>query len=107
MIRRRLRVKLLENRTVIVTGAGQGIGRALAKGLAAEGARVVIAELNGENGKQVQKDIEAAGGIAMAVRTDVSQEDSVNAMVAETLRAFKNVDVLDRKSTRLNSSHSQ
>src|SRR5688572_23341747 len=94
MIRRRLRVKLLENRTVIVTGAGQGIGRALAKGLAAEGARVVIAELNGENGKQVQKDIEAAGGIAMAVRTDVSQEDSVNAMVAETLRAFKNVDVL-------------
>jgi NAD(P)-dependent dehydrogenase (short-subunit alcohol dehydrogenase family) len=82
-------VKLLENRTVIVTGAGQGIGRALAKGLAAEGARVVIAELNGENGKQVQKDIEAAGGIALAVRTDVSTEDSVNAMVAETLRGSK------------------
>jgi 3-oxoacyl-[acyl-carrier protein] reductase len=87
-------VKLLENRTVIVTGAGQGIGRAVAKGLAAEGARVVIAELNGENGKQVQKDIEAAGGIALAVRTDVSEEDSVNAMVAETLRSFKNIDVL-------------
>ena len=50
---------------MIVTGAGQGIGRALAKGLAAEGARVVIAELNGENGKRVQKDIEAAGGMAL------------------------------------------
>jgi 3-oxoacyl-[acyl-carrier protein] reductase len=87
-------VKLLENSTAIVTGAGQGIGRALAKGLAAEGARVVIAELNSENAVRVQKEIETAGGIALAVRTDVSEEDSVNAMVADTLNKFKNIDVL-------------
>jgi 3-oxoacyl-[acyl-carrier protein] reductase len=87
-------VKLLENKVAIVTGAGQGIGRALAKGLAAEGAKVVVAELHGENGARVAKDIEAAGGIALAVRTDVSSEASVNAMIAAAFEAFHTIDVL-------------
>lgn len=87
-------MKLLEDKTAIVTGAGQGIGRAVAKGLAQQGVNVVIAELNRDNGARVAKDIEAAGGIALAVPTDVSKEESVNAMVSETLRAFKNIDIL-------------
>src|SRR5690242_22037 len=87
-------VKLLANKTAIVTGAGQGIGRAVAKGLAEQGASVVIAELNGENGDRVAKDIAAAGGAALSVQTDVSQEESVEAMVKEAQRTFKEVHIL-------------
>ena len=87
-------MKLLANKTAIVTGAGQGIGRAVAKGLAEQGASVVVAELNGENGARVAKDIEAAGGAALAVQTDVSKEESVEAMVKEAQRAFKEVHIL-------------
>lgn len=87
-------MKLLEGRCAIVTGAGQGIGRAMAKGLAEQGAKVVVAELIGENGKQAVKEIETAGGTALAIQTDVSQEDSVNKMVEETLRTFQRIDIL-------------
>ena len=64
-------MKLLEGKSAIITGAGQGIGRAVAKGLAAEGARVVVAELNAENGARVAGDIEAAGNVALAITCDV------------------------------------
>ncbi|HEY7165301.1 MAG TPA: SDR family NAD(P)-dependent oxidoreductase [Candidatus Binatia bacterium] len=87
-------MKLLEGKSAIVTGSGQGIGRAVAKGLAAEGAKVVIAELNAENGARVARDIETAGNIALAIATDVSNQASVENMVAETLRAFGTVDIL-------------
>src|ERR1051325_656089 len=87
-------MKLLEGKVAIVTGAGQGIGRAVAKGLAAEGAKVVIAELNAENGMRVAGDIERAGNTAIAVSTDVSDEASVANLVAETLRAFGTIDIL-------------
>jgi NAD(P)-dependent dehydrogenase (short-subunit alcohol dehydrogenase family) len=87
-------VKLLANKTAIVTGAGQGIGRAIAKGLAEQGASVVVAELNGENGARVARDIEAAGGAALAVQTDVSKEESIDAMVKEAQRVFKEVHIL-------------
>ena len=85
---------MFEGKCAIVTGAGQGIGRAVAKGLAEQGANVVVAELNEANGSRVAEEINKAGGKSLAVATDVSSEESVNAMVAETLRALTHVDIL-------------
>ncbi|MCP6198928.1 SDR family NAD(P)-dependent oxidoreductase, partial [Klebsiella pneumoniae] len=70
-----------ENKVAVVTGAAQGIGEAYAKALAAEGAKVVVADLNTEAGEQVAKQVEADGGTAMFVRTDVSSHESAAAMV--------------------------
>jgi NAD(P)-dependent dehydrogenase (short-subunit alcohol dehydrogenase family) len=84
----------LKERIAIVTGAGQGIGRALAMGLAREGAKIVIAEINAKNAMAVKKEIEAGGGSAVALPTDVSDESSVQAMVADSLRQFGSIDIL-------------
>ena len=72
----------LQQRRVIVTGAGRGLGEAMAHALAAEGAAVVVAELVPERGEQVVRDIRAAGDVAEFVQTDVSDESSVAALAA-------------------------
>ena len=84
----------LEKRVAVVTGAGSGIGRASAAEFAKEGARVVVADINLAGALETVKHIEAAGGQALAVETDVSQPESVQKLVAETLRAFSQVHVL-------------
>jgi NAD(P)-dependent dehydrogenase (short-subunit alcohol dehydrogenase family) len=84
----------LKERIAIVTGAGQGIGRALAMGLAREGAKVVIADIDANNATAVKEEIETGGGTAVALRTDVSDESSVQDMVADSLRQFGGVDIL-------------
>ncbi|MEU4313129.1 glucose 1-dehydrogenase [Nocardia sp. NPDC024068] len=83
-----------EQRTVIITGAGQGIGRRYALEFAADGDAVVIADLNGEKAAAVQAEVEAAGGTALAVTTDVADKGSVDAMVAAAVAKFGTVDVL-------------
>lgn len=82
------------DKVAVVTGAGQGIGEAYAKALAAEGASVVVAELNAEQGQRVTAEIEAAGGRALFVATDVSDEQSCVAMGEAATEAFGGVDHL-------------
>lgn len=78
----------LKDRTVIVTGAGSGIGRGIAELLAADGARVVIAEIHEENGAAVAEAIRRQGGVAEFIQTDVASEASVNAMVSGAVAHF-------------------
>ena len=84
----------LQDQVAIVTGGGKGIGLHYARGLAAEGASVVIAEIDGAAAEAAASELETAGGRALAVTTDVSDETSVKAMVEQTLRTFQRVDVL-------------
>lgn len=84
----------VQGRVVMITGAGQGIGRTYAHEFARAGARVAIAELNPDNAERVAREITAEGGRAIAVPTDVGSQDSVRAAVAKTTAALGPVEVL-------------
>jgi len=84
----------LENSSVVVTGAGSGIGRAAALRFAAEGARVVVADIDGVRADAVVQEIEAAGGTAVAVTGDLSHETVVDRVVATAVDRFGGLDVL-------------
>jgi NAD(P)-dependent dehydrogenase (short-subunit alcohol dehydrogenase family) len=79
---------MLDGKVGIVTGAGSGIGRATAQRMAAEGAAVVVADINEESAKETVTSIEADGGRAVAQRVDVSDEAAVAAMVQRAVDAF-------------------
>jgi 3-hydroxybutyrate dehydrogenase len=82
------------DKVAIVTGAASGIGREIAHAYVREGAKVCIADLNLDGAQAVAGEIGRAGGEALAVRMDVTQEAAVDAGVAETVRRFGSVDVL-------------
>jgi NAD(P)-dependent dehydrogenase (short-subunit alcohol dehydrogenase family) len=84
----------LENSTVIVTGAGSGIGRAAAMRFADEGANLVIADINAEAARAVVAEIEAAGSAAIAVTGDLSDPAVAERVVSTAVETFGGLDVL-------------
>lgn len=84
----------LKGHTAIITGAGQGIGEAIARRFVEEGARVVIAELNADTGEKLAAELRQQGYDAVAIPTDVADSKSVNAMVEQTVSDFGVPDIL-------------
>lgn len=93
-----------EGRVAIVTGAGQGIGRAIALTLAQKGASVVIADVNDVTAAKVAGEIETAGGKAVPVKTDVSKVDDIKKLVERTVWEFGTVDILVNNAGILHST---
>ena len=84
----------LKERVAIVTGAAQGIGRAIALRFAAEGARVVVADVNEEGAADTARLAQEAGGAALTVRADVARAEDTTAMVAAACDRFGGVHIL-------------
>jgi 3-oxoacyl-[acyl-carrier protein] reductase len=84
----------LNGKVALVTGAGQGIGRAYAEALAGAGAAVVVADIDTPNGESTAKSIVDGGGRAIFVETDVSSEPSVQHLVESAAREFGGIDII-------------
>src|SRR6266566_918418 len=83
----------LQDRVAIITGAGQGIGLAYAKRFLAEGAKVVVAEINPERAEIAMKELDGLGQSHL-VRTDISNEQSAQDCAAATIEQFGTIDIL-------------
>lgn len=84
----------LQDKIAIVTGAGSGFGAAIAKTYAREGARVLVADINDDNGQRVVQEIIAAGGQASYQHADVSRSADMAAMLEATLAAFGGLHIV-------------
>ena len=84
----------LKDKVIIVTGGGIGIGRAYATGLAREGARVVVTDIQEEEAKKVACEIKQGGGEALALPVDVTSAEKTQAMADKTLQKYGRIDVL-------------
>jgi len=84
----------LEGKVAFITGAGRGIGRAIAHKMAAEGAAVVVAELDALSGKSVADELAASGHRALSVTTDITRESDVQQAIDQTVAHFGKLDIL-------------
>jgi NAD(P)-dependent dehydrogenase (short-subunit alcohol dehydrogenase family) len=90
----------LSDKVAIVTGGGKGIGRAIALGLAASGARVVVAARTTSEIESTAEEIRAAGGQALAKTTDLTQGAQIQDLVDATLRTYGRIDILVNNAAR-------
>ncbi|HEX7063700.1 MAG TPA: SDR family NAD(P)-dependent oxidoreductase [Bacillales bacterium] len=84
----------LEEKVVLVTGGGRGIGEAIARKLASEGAKVAVTDLDGQSAARTAETIRERGGEALAVKVDVTDLVSVETMIEEVQEKFKRIDIL-------------
>lgn len=84
----------LDGKTALITGAAKGIGRAIATLFAKEGARVMVNDIDTEEGLNTANAIESSGGQAIFVEADVSRSDQVEDMIAQTVGRFDGLDIL-------------
>ena len=84
----------IRGKVAVVTGAGSGIGRALARGLAAEGCKVALADISSGALADVNAELAEAGAPTLAVETDVTSQESVDALAEATLKAFGAVHIV-------------
>ena len=83
-----------EGKVVVITGAGKGIGKIAAEKFAAEGASVAVASRTAAEIERTAEEIRAGGGKAIAVPTDISEAESVQAMIDRVITEFGQIDVL-------------
>lgn len=84
----------LEGKTAVITGGSKGIGRAIAQTFAGAGARVVLAARGAEELDKAAREIESNGGRAIAIPTDVSDNEQVEALMAKAVEGFGSIDIL-------------
>lgn len=87
-------MSLLDGKTAIVTGSGRGIGAATAQLLAQHGANVVVTDIDPNPAEETQSKIVAAGGSAIAVPADVTDDGGIEELIGQTVSTFKGIDIL-------------
>ncbi len=83
-----------DGRTAVITGGAIGFGRAFARALVAEGAGVVLADIDADTAEQTAAELVSSGGLAIAVECDVADADQVDAAVATTIDRFGGIDIV-------------
>jgi NAD(P)-dependent dehydrogenase (short-subunit alcohol dehydrogenase family) len=94
-------VKRLDGKVAVVTGSGKGIGRGIARRFAREGAKVVVAELDADAGKQVAEDLNGLGGEGLFVPTDVACKADIEDAISAAQESFGSLDILVNNAVSL------
>lgn len=84
----------LKDKTAIITGSGQGLGMAMAWGMAQEGAKIIITDINSKKGKAIAEELKKSGYFAEFIYCDVQKKKDVEFLISETIRIFNRIDIL-------------